>query len=128
MLADIKVMEFANRQKCIEHYQNQFPNLPRYMVDMALDYDLQTSKPLTNKQKREQKRTLKEHKALRGSMNEQLKEAKESGKPLEIDCARIVKGSDYKLPPFVKGYINIDGNDVAQRLHTNKFEEINDGN
>eukprot|EP01046_Picozoa_sp_COSAG06_P053827 COSAG06_NODE_9406_length_1906_cov_8.678453_3_plen_69_part_01 len=43
-------MEFASRQKCIEHYQNQFPNLPRYMVEMALEYDLQTSKPLTNKQ------------------------------------------------------------------------------
>ena len=91
MLADIKVMEFANRQKCIEHYQNQFPNLPRYMVDMALDYDLQTSKPLTNKQKREQKRTLKEHKALRGSMNEQLKEAIESGKPLKSIVLELSK-------------------------------------
>ena len=124
MLIDIKVMEFASRQKCIEHYQNQFPNLPRYMVEMALEYDLQTSKPLTNKQKRQQKQTLKEHKAYRGSMNEQFKEAMESGKPLEIDCAKIVKGSDYKLPPFVKGYINVDGKDVAQSLHTNTIEEI----
>ena len=87
-----------------------------------MEYDLQTSKPLTNKQKRQQKQTLKEHKALRGSMNDQFKEAMESGKPLEIDCAKIVKGSDYKLPPFVKGYINVDGKNVAQSLHTNTID------
>ena len=34
-------MEFANRKACIEHYQGQFPNLPRYMIEMALGYDLQ---------------------------------------------------------------------------------------
>ena len=33
-------MEFVNRKACIEHYQEQFPRLPRYMVEMALDYDL----------------------------------------------------------------------------------------
>ena len=32
-------MEFANRKACIDHYEDQFPNLPRYMIEMALDYD-----------------------------------------------------------------------------------------
>ena len=45
-------MEFANREACINHYQEQFPRLPRYMIQMALDYDLNHSgssneKPLT---------------------------------------------------------------------------------
>ena len=58
-------MEFANRKACIDHYEGQFPNLPRYMIEMALDYDLQhggqtSEKPKTNKQKRELRRAQKE--------------------------------------------------------------------
>ena len=30
-------MEFASRHQCIEHFQGQFPNLPRYMIEMATD-------------------------------------------------------------------------------------------
>ena len=32
-------MEFASRSKCIDHFQ-EFPNLPRYMIEIALGYDL----------------------------------------------------------------------------------------
>ena len=57
-------MEFANREACINHYQEQFPRLPRYMIQMALDYDLNqggssNEKPLTNKEKRKQKQAKK---------------------------------------------------------------------
>jgi len=121
-------MEFASRHKCIEHYQSQFPNLPRYMVEMALDYDLATSKesssnekPLTNKEKRQQKRNLKQQKEQvkrTCTINEQLKEALDSGQPLELDCAQVIKGSDYKMPPFIKGHIEVDGQDVADSMQS----------
>ncbi len=32
---------FANRQACIDHYNEQFPTLPPYLIEMALDFDLQ---------------------------------------------------------------------------------------
>ena len=58
-------MEFASRSKCIEHFQDQFPNLPRYMVEMALDYDLSNGavsneKPQTGKERRKAKKHAKE--------------------------------------------------------------------
>ena len=63
-------MEFPSRKKCIEHYQDQFPELPRYMIEMALDYDLaqgdgstSSEKPLTGKEKRKQKRVVKQQRA-----------------------------------------------------------------
>ena len=57
-------MEFASRYKCIEHYQGQFPNLPRYMIEMALDYDLENGavsaeKAQTGSQRRKSKQVLK---------------------------------------------------------------------
>ena len=127
-------MEFASRHKCIEHYQSQFPNLPRYMVEMALDYDLATSKesssnekPLSNKEKRHQKRNLKQQKEQQVkrtcTINEQLKEALDSGKPLEIDCAQVIRGSDYKMPPFIKGHIEVDGQDVADSMKETTMQE-----
>ena len=58
-------MEFKSRKACIEHYQEQYPNLPRYMIEMALNYDLSegattNEKPLTGKQKRKQKQKQKQ--------------------------------------------------------------------
>ena len=65
-------MEFASRKECIGHYQDQFPNLPRYMIEMALDYDLaqgdgsaSNEKPLTGKQKRQQKQVKKTREPLK---------------------------------------------------------------
>ena len=44
------------KEKCIEYYESQYPELPRYMIEMALDYDLaqgegssSNEKPMTNK-------------------------------------------------------------------------------
>ena len=116
-------MEFASRKECIEHYQDQFPNLARYMIEMALDYDLaqgdgsaSNEKPLTGKQKRQQKQVKKTREPVKRELNETIKDALETGKPLEIDCAQVVKAEEYKMPPFIKGHIEVDGNTVAQAV------------
>ena len=114
-------MEFANRKACIEHYQNQFPNLPRYMIEMALDYDLATGapsneKPLTGKQKRMKKQVEKAQQPVKREMNQKIQEALQSGKRLEIDCAKVLKPEDYEMPPFLPGHIEVDGNAVAEQI------------
>ena len=120
-------MEFANRKACIEHYQEQFPNLPRYMVELALDYDLATGaatneKPLTGKEKRKQKQAKKKQEPVKRELNEKIKEALKSGKRLEVDSVKVVKAEDYEMPPFLPGHIDIDA-EVAQGP---KIEEIDD--
>ena len=45
-----------------------------------------------------------------------LKDALENGKPLEIDCARVLKPDEYEMPPFVKGHIEVDGSNVTHQL------------
>ena len=118
-------MEFASRKECIGHYQDQFPNLPRYMIEMALDYDLaqgdgsaSNEKPLTGKQKRQQKRQQKQvkktHDPVKRELNETIQNALETGKPLEIDCAQVIKAEEYEIPPFIKGHIEVDGSKLAQ--------------
>ena len=42
-------MEFPNRKACIDHYEQQFPNIPRYVIEMALDYDLANEGQSTEK-------------------------------------------------------------------------------
>ena len=91
-------MEFASRYKCIEHYQSQFPNLPRYMIEMALDYDLQNGgvsneKPKTGKQKRKEKASKKQSRDL------SVRDAIESGEVVELDTAHVI--ADYQLPPLI---------------------------
>ena len=121
-------MEFANRKACIEHYQEQFPTLPRYMVELALDYDLATGaatneKPLTGKEKRKQKQAKKKQEPVKRELNEKIKEALKSGKRLEVDSVKVVKAEDYEMPPFLPGHIDIDGAEAAQGP---KIEEIDD--
>ena len=107
-------MEFADRKACIEHYQDQFPNLPRYMIEMALDYDLATGapsneKPLTGKEKRKQKQLKKKQEPVKRELNEKIQDALKTGKRLEIDCAKVLKADEYEMPPFVPGHIEVDG-------------------
>ena len=116
-------MEFASRKECVGHYQDQFPNLPRYMIEMALDYDLaqgegsaSNEKPLTGKQKRQQKQVKKTQEPVKRELNETIQDALETGKSLEIDCAQVVKAEEYEMPPFIKGYIEVDGNAVAEQI------------
>ena len=114
-------MEFAKREACVEHYQEQFPRLPRYMIQMALDYDLSQAgssneKPLTNKEKRKLKQTKKSQQPVRRDFEEQIKSKLENGEFLEFDCVKVVKGEDYVLPPMMKGAINVDGAEYAAKL------------
>ena len=85
-------MEFANRTACINHYQDQFPNLPRYMIEMALDYDLQhggssNEKPKTSKEKRQLKKTQKDQVPIKREINETIQHALANGEFLEVDSA-----------------------------------------
>ena len=111
-------MEFPNRKSCIDHYEAQFPNLPRYMIEIALDYDLSQQasekKPLTGAQRRKQKRERGE--PVKREINEFIQDALANAKPLELDCATIVRGEDYKAPPNVKGFVEIDGEVEAKAL------------
>ena len=122
-------MEFANRKACIDHYEDQFPNLPRYMIEMALDYDLaqgegsaSNEKPLTGRQKRKQKQ-VKKQEPIKRELNEKIQDALKSGKRLEIDCAKIVKADEYEMPPFVAGHIEVDGAKVVETQEP-EIEEI----
>ena len=108
-------MEFPNRVKCIEHYQSQFPNLPRYMIEMALDYDLENGgasneKPKTGKEKRKI-RQLKQKHASSGRQVETL----EPGVTVESDSVSVVSESEYELPPFLPGYICVDGMEEVEK-------------
>ena len=126
-------MEFANRKACVEHYQAQFGNLPRYMIEMALDYDLATSdgaasneKPLTGKEKRRLKQAKQEHVPIERELTKQIQEALKEGKRLEIDSAQVVRVEDYVEPPKMKGYINADGVDAAEQLKLLNQEQVSE--
>ena len=126
-------MEFANRKACVEHYEDQFPNLPRYMIEMALDYDLaqgegsaSNEKPLTGRQKRKQKQVKKKQEPIKRELNEKIQDALKSGKRLELDCAKVLKADEYEMPPFVPGHIEVDGAKVVenQEPEIQEIEEI----
>ena len=91
------------------------------MIEMALDYDLATGapsneKPLTGKQKRMKKQAEKAQQPVKREMNQKIQEARQSGKRLEIDCAKVIKPEDYEMPPFLPGHIEVDGNAVAEQI------------
>ena len=114
-------MEFVSRKKCIEYYESQFPELPRYMIEMALDYDLaqggsSNEKPVTGKDKRKAKKAAKEREPIKREVNELIKHAMATATPLEIDCGRVIKGEDYKMPPHMAGYICVDGQTAADQI------------
>ena len=118
-------MEFANRKACIEHFQEGFPRLPRYMIEMALDYDLSNGgetgeKPLTGKQKRHRKKALASQPKRDTSVQDMIESALKTGQPMEIDCAQVVK--DYEMAPLVKGYISTEGM-LSQAQETEVVDE-----
>ena len=61
-------MEFSNRKQCVSHYQDMFPNLPQYMIELALDYDLNRVKP-TGTQKRALKRNQEQRQSQSVNFN-----------------------------------------------------------
>jgi hypothetical protein len=126
-------MEFVSRDKCIAHYHEQFPNLPRYMVEMALDYDLANGglsheKPKTGAQKRKAKRV----KQLQGlgtrRQNSEVKQLIEKSKSqtvaVEIDCAKVIPQGEYKPAPMMAGFIEVDGAEVVKSKLVESYEVI----
>ncbi len=118
-------MEFASRYKCIEHYQGQFPNLPRYMIEMALDYDLENGavsaeKAQTGTQRRKSKQVLKAQQKERQEKEDDptgtahILKAVASGKSVEIATVRVVPASEFKLAPMIKGTIQMGGADMNE--------------
>eukprot|EP01043_Picozoa_sp_COSAG02_P104927 COSAG02_NODE_40933_length_400_cov_0.418605_1_plen_48_part_10 len=46
-------MEFHSRKACIDYYDGQFRHLPRYMIEMAFDFDeAQSKKKMTGAERR----------------------------------------------------------------------------
>jgi hypothetical protein len=89
------------------------------MIQMALDYDLNqggssNEKPLTNKEKRKQKQAKKAQPPVTREFEEQLKSKLENGEFLEFECAKVVKGEDYVMPPMMQGAVNVDGAEYAK--------------
>ena len=124
-------MEFANRTACINHYQDQFPNLPRYMIEMALDYDLQhggssNEKPKTSKEKRQLKKTQKDQVPIKREINKTIQHALANGEFLEIDSAKVIKAEDYVMPPMMKGAINVDGAQLKPEPQVEEVEDVAD--
>jgi len=109
-------MEFSSREKCIEYHSEQFPNLPRYMIELALDYDLRTTKPMTGREKRKQKREVQEGKSKCIERGRWLQDKLENAEQLELDAGAVIPASEYVMPPFVKGHIECDGAQVAEQL------------
>ena len=43
------------------------------------------------------------------SVQDLIQDAVKSAKPIEIDSVGIVRKEDYVMPPFMNGYISVDG-------------------
>ena len=70
----------------------------------------------------------KEQEPVKRELNQTIQEALEKGKPLEIDCAKVLKAEEYEMPPFMKGHIEVDGGAVAAQMQdkepTEEIEEF----
>ena len=98
------------------------------MIEMALDYDLQNGgesneKPLTGKEKRKMKKAQKKQVPIKREVNEMIQDALDNAKQLEIDCGRVLKAEDYVMPPHMKGYVCVDGQQVANEVEKAKVNE-----
>ena len=93
-------MEFHSRKACVDYYSEQYPHLPKYMVEIALDYDLeQSNKKMTGAERRKLKRATKEI-VLEDNCVSELK---------SCGSAQVVTPKEYTMPPMVKGAIEVDG-------------------
>jgi hypothetical protein len=103
-------MEFPSRKDCIEHYQGLYPNIPKFMIDVALEYDLSTQKqdkkPQTGKARREVKRN-------KDKLGQEAKTSKRGPAQWDSTAFRVVKPEDYTACPMMKGCINVDGCEVV---------------
>ena len=94
-------MEFHSRKACIDYYTEQYPHLPKYMVEMALDYDLeQSNKKMTGAERRKLKRVEPVQRESRLT---------EITPGVTYGTATVVPADEYVMPPMMKGAIEVDG-------------------
>ena len=102
-------MEFHTRKACLDYYSDNFPHLPRYMIEMALDYDLeQSNKKMTGSERRKLKRV---------DPGAELSKEKE----VISGTARVLKADKYIPAPMINGTIATD----EPAIETAEFQ-IND--
>ena len=94
-------MEFHSRKACIDYYSDQFPHLPKFMIEMAMDYDLeQSNKKMTGSERRKLKRAepVKREKCL------------ESYVPgVCYGTATVIPKEEFVMAPMIEGAIEVDG-------------------
>jgi len=107
-------MEFANRDSCVTHYMGLYPHLPKYIVEIALDYDLNKVKP-TGKQKR----------ALNAQRQRNVEAREDDHDAYNPETAvRIVKREDLDDDGITVGSIVVDEMPQnVQELKSNYIEE-----
>ena len=94
-------MEFHSRKACLDYYTEQYPHLPKYMVEMALDYDLeQSNKKMTGAERRKLKRVEPVQRESRLT---------EITPGVTYGTAKVVPADEYVMPPMMKGAIEVDG-------------------
>ena len=104
-------MEFKSREACIEHHVEQFPTLPRYMIELALNYDLaEQEKPPTGKQKRKLKAKV-----------DRKKPTPIERKAVASETAAVVvmTAAEYTPAPPMKCSISVDGADAVEKSEEN---------
>ena len=91
-------MEFHTRKACLDYYSDNFPHLPRYMIEMALDYDLeQSNKKMTGSERRKLKRA-----DLGAGLSKEKEVSASQG------TARVLKADEYTPAPMINGTIATD--------------------
>ena len=109
-------MEFHSRKACIDYYDGQFPHLPRYMIEMAFEFDeAQSKKKMTGAERRKLKRA-------------EPKEASriEIVQGINYGTATVVPADEYVMPPMIKGFIEVDGAAVAEQLSSDNQLELSE--
>eukprot|EP01051_Picozoa_sp_SAG22_P015391 SAG22_NODE_2001_length_3168_cov_24.284132_4_plen_126_part_00 len=94
-------MEFHSRKACLDYYTDQYPHLPKYMVEMAMDYDLeQSNKKMTGAERRKLKHVKPVQRESRLT---------EITPGVTYGTAKVVSPDEYVMAPMIKGAIEIDG-------------------
>jgi hypothetical protein len=96
-------MEFPSRKHCIDHYADLYPNLARYMIEIALDYDLNRVKPTGS-----QKRARKRHTDTR----------KEEADDYDPNTAvKVIAACEKEESTMIEGCIEVDGIEMTENLN-----------
>eukprot|EP01052_Picozoa_sp_SAG31_P011861 SAG31_NODE_682_length_12841_cov_13.637655_6_plen_118_part_00 len=108
-------MEFHSRKACIEYFDAQYPHLPRYMIEMAYDYEeAQSKKKMTGSERRALKRVSTSEKSERLTLTPGV----------SYGTAQVVSANEYTMPPMIQGTIEVDGAKLMESLETSEKEAV----